>query len=448
MRVFSVLLLVSFLLSVASSTASYPPPPSSCSGPHAGRGGTNCSAEKPAQILVDTSEPVFVSAVKNGKRYRAGSGNDTFHIAHLYSDTDDLYEMGFALGQLFPNEMKEMFTKIEPWLAERLEKAVPWLPEWLANLVVDLGVPLAIDLVAEITIDYIPKDYLEEWKGIAAGANCSVMDIVRVSLFPQLSKAACTALVAHENATVGGAVQQLRALDFDPLSYVSDFAAVIIYHYKNKPQLANFGWVAMTGVLTGMNDVPITVGEKAWGGHSAWLGLPEGLPWMQMVRRSLEMRNLTAVEAYINASDKATWYDPGNSVSIHLAYGDGASNHVIGYEVGYNYSQSFHWNTHGESPTHPLFPGIVYWSKNDPAHTMCPADMLTAQYGKIDAEFLAMYYSPNDMTGDTQMVGFDLGNMKVWVANSRKSTSNGPLCAYYRQRTVLDMKKLFAEKQN
>jgi hypothetical protein len=73
--------------------------------------------------------------------------------------------------------------------------------------------------------------------------------------------------------------------------------------------------------------------------------------------------------------------------------------------------------------------------------------MLTAQYGSIDGEWMAMYYSPNDMTGDTQVAGFDLQQMKVWFANSRKTGSGGPLCAYYRQRTVLDMAALFGESQ-
>ena len=441
----------SFALSAANSKASsYKPIPKSCLGQHSGSGGYNCST-RPATISANTDAPVFVSKVTNGKRYIAGKGNDTFHVAHLYSDTDDLYEMGFALGQLFPAEIADMFDKIEPWLVGLLEQSVKSLPKWLADLVVKYGAPIALDIVYDITKKYIPQEYLDEWQGIADGANCSIQRVRRVALFPQLSKAACTILVAHHNATNNGTVNHLRALDFDPTSYAADFASVVVYHYKNKPQLANFGWIAMTGVLTGMNDVPISVGEKEWGGHSSpGLKLPSGLPWMQMLRKSLEMRNMTAVNSYIYASDSGKNLDADNSVSIHLGYGDQVSNRIRGYEVGYNYTQSFQWNTHGASPTHPLFDGIVYWSKNDPARTMCPADMLTAQYGEIDAEWMAMYYSPNDKTGDTQVAGFDLKQMKVWFANSRKSWDDPstPFCAYWRERTVLDMKAIFAEKYN
>jgi hypothetical protein len=448
MRVIVTLALAAALCAMTSAaTPTYPPAPAACSGSEAGRGGFNCSAERPESISVHTDAPVFVKSVTNGKRYLGGSGNDTFHVVHLYSETDNLYEMGFALGQLFPQEIADMFDTIEPWLERLLESAVPWLPEWLADLVIKYGAPVALDFVYDITKDYIPKDYLDEWAGIAAGANCSIERLRRVTLFPQASKAACTILVAHNNATVGGNVNQLRALDFDPTSEVANFASVVIYHYKNKPKLANFGWIGMTGVLTGMNDVPMTVGEKAWGGnHNAYLGLPLGLPWMQMLRQSLELRNLTAVDSYITEHNKASSPQP-NSVPMHLGYGDQKTNKILGFEIGYNFSKSFDSKTHSASPTHPLFDGIVYWSKNDPAHTMCPADMLTAQYGSIDGEWMAMYYSPNDMTGDTQVAGFDLQQMKVWFANSRKTGSGGPLCAYYRQRTVLDMAALFGESQ-
>ena len=67
-----------------------------------GTGGTD-GKDRPSTIPLWTDAPKFTKSVKNGKRYIAGSGNDTFHIAHLYSDTDDLYDMGYALGQLFPD---------------------------------------------------------------------------------------------------------------------------------------------------------------------------------------------------------------------------------------------------------------------------------------------------------------------------------------------------------
>merc|ERR1719487_603 len=111
-----------------------------------------------------------------------------------------------------------------------------------------------------------------------------------------------------------------------------------------------------------------------------------------MMRRSLELRNMTALNRYIMDHDSANSSAP-NTVSIHLGYGDQSSNKIAGYEVGFNFSKSFAWNNQSRSPTHPLYDGIVYWSKNDPARTMCPADMITTRYGAIDAQWMAMYYA-------------------------------------------------------
>ena len=441
------LLWISACTAETLSGAAYPPVPASCNqGNESGRGGYNCT-NPPSVIPVWVDAPKFVRRVQNGMRFEAGSGDDTFHIAHLYSDTDDLYEMGFALGQLFPQEIADMFARIIPWVEGKVEAALPSLPSWFADLVVEYGLPVAMDFVYDITEKYIPQEYLDEWQGIADGANCSIKQIRNIALFPQFTRAECTIFVAHKNATVDGDVHHLRALDFDPTAPVADFASVVVYHYKSKPQMANFGWLAVTGVLTGMSDVPITVGQKVWGGHAAPLKLPFGLPWMQMLRQSLELRNLTAINSYIVEHSKASNADP-NSIAIHMGYGDGKSNSIIGYEVGYNYSQAFHWDTPQFGwPGHPLLPGIVYWSKNDCCeHTMCVKDMLQARYGQIDARYLAMYYATSDKTGDTQVVGFDHRQMLAWVANSRKTTASKstPICAYYRQRTLLDMKTLFA----
>lgn len=449
---------ISIFLSASVSEArtplkTYPIPPASCSGPEAGKGGFNCLKERPASISLDTNAPTFVKSVANGKRYVAGSGNDTFHIAHLYSDTDDLYEMGFALGQMFPNEIEDMFGTIEPWLVNMLETAVPTLPKWLADIVIKYGAPVALDFVYDLVAKYIPKEYYREWQGIAAGANCSIERIKRVSLFPQISKAACTAFSAVDAASANDGSNQLRCLDFDPTSMVADYSSIVVYHYKKKPALANFGWIAMTGVLTGMNSAGISGGEKKWGNQDKpFLGLPIGFPWMQMFRQLLEFDNLADINAFIPAHTNIDNPD-SDSVAIHLVFtaGQAPKNNFtaqqVGWEIGYNYSKKYDWNTFNPTPTHPVKPGVVLWPKNSNPHTDCVIGMVNAQYGQIDAEWMAMYYSPNDMTGDTQVVGFDVINMKVYFANSRKNGSQGPLCAYYRQRTLLDMKALFNETQ-
>jgi hypothetical protein len=165
---------------------------------------------------------------------------------------------------------------------------------------------------------------------------------------------------------------------------------------------------------------------------------------MQMLRKSLEFDNLNDINAFVLNVDRANSSTP-QTVGIHIGYADQRNQSIVGYEIGYNYSHTFHWDSFTPAPTFPGWRDIVLWSKNFYPHTDCVKDMVNAQYGKINADWMANYYSPNDMTGDTQVVGMDLKGMKAYYANSRKSTADGPLCAYYRQRTLLDMNALFNE---
>lgn len=445
------------LSSLSVLAKSYPPPPESCSGPKSGGGGFNCLAERPAFINVETAPPVFVSSVKNGKKYLGGSGNDTFHVLHLYSDTDDLYEMGYALGQLMAKEVSVMFTKIEPWLEQLLEQSVPWLPKEIADIVIEYGAPVALDFVYDIVYKHIPQKFVREWEGMAAGANCSIEQIKRVAIFPQVSKAACTAFSSVGPASANGGAFQLRALDFDPTSNVSDFSTVIIYHYRNRPQLANFGYLSLTGCLTCLNydgKGVISGGEKKGGNrYQPFLKLPIGESWMEMFRDLLETyNNVPDINREIVHKSQILADGNENSIGIHLVFTDGkvpgsAFNvSQAAWNIGYNYSQQYFWDTY-QGSLHPNKPGLNYFTKNSDPNTNCTQIMIEQQYTKIDAEWLAMYYSPNDMTGDTQVVAFDNTNMLAYVANSRKDGASGPMCAYYRQRTLLNMKQLFDEKQ-
>jgi hypothetical protein len=446
-----------FFCATTNALQSYPPPPPSCSTRDSGQGGFNCLKDRPATINLETAAPVFVRSVKNGKKYLGGSGNDTFHVLHLYSETDSLYDMGFALGQLMKDEVSDMFTKIEPWLVQLLENAVPWLPQEIADIVVEYGAPVALDFVYDLVYKHIPQKYIEEWEGMAAGANCSIEQIKRVAIFPQVSKAACTAFSSVGPASANGGAHQLRALDFDPTSNVSDFATVIIYHYKSQPQLANFGYLSLTGCLTCMNydgKGMIAAGEKKGGNrYNPFLKLPIGESWMEMFRDLLETyNNIPDINREIVHKSQILADGNENSIGVHLVFTDGKvpgtafNQSQAAWNIGYNFSQQYFWDT-PQNSLHPNKPGLVYFTKNSDPNTNCTEVMINQQYSNIDAKWLAMYYSPNDMTGDTQVVGMDTTNFKAYVANSRKNGASGPLCAYYRQRTLLDMKALFDETQ-
>lgn len=101
------------------------------------------------------------------------------------------------------------------------------LPTWLADLVGKYGVPAALDVTKFLTMvcvdrcvqivhlqEYTPDYFFEEVKGIAAGANVSYKTLYELHMFPELVKAACSMVGAWGQASDGGSLYQLRALDF------------------------------------------------------------------------------------------------------------------------------------------------------------------------------------------------------------------------------------------
>lgn len=350
--------------------------------------------------------------------------------------------MGFAMGQMFKEEVANLLPMMDPWIEGKILAAVPWLPKSLVDIVVEYGVPVALQLTWNVTKSYSPKSYVEEIQGLADGAGVDVQRVQNVNMFPELLKAHCTIIGANGRATIGtsarGGIAHLRGLDFDPTAPMVNMPSVVVYHSQDTPKVINFGWVSMVGVLTGFSNTSIGIGEKAWGGPEASKILPyPGEPWMFILRDILQLPDMKSIIRKVETAPK--------TVAIHIGVGDSVSNEFLGFEMTTNYSKMYTWDTHRNETTHPDFEGIVYWEKNDPARTMCDANLLKSQYGNITAEWLATQYAGYDRTGDTHLIAFDYTHKTALVANARKATSDGPLDAYNRRFTWLNMTALFNE---
>ena len=74
------------------------------------------------------------------------------------------------------------------------------------------------------------------------------------------------------------------------------------------------------------------------------------------------------------------------------------------------------------------------------------AHQLQKLHGKITAENTISDITSYVGTGDVHTIIYDHAGMKMFVATARPDGGAGPLPAYQRQFTALDMAALFAEK--
>lgn len=395
----------------------------------------NCTGA-PNSFPVYTEEPVLVATVKNGKRYLAGAGNDAFHLLHLWGTP---YEQGFAQGQLMADVIQNISAMINSYIEQALEQKAPFLPPWLVDLVVKYGAPFVFHATFTDTSPFTPQRYIDEMQGIADGAGVPVEIIQNFNMFPETTKAACTIVGATGPATSNHMIAHLRGLDFDADCPMKDQAQVTVYHSNDAkvPDVATVGWSGMVGALTGISSGGIGIGEKVWL-QSEYDGT-KGEPWMFILRDVMMQRNMDAALNYINTTKR--------TCAIHAGIGDSTTNTFRGVEMAANAFEVFN-DTSINYPQHPILPGIVYWDKvGQPSPLFCLSDLLREDYGKIEAETLALKTAAISQTGSFHSVAFDYEHLIGYVANARKTTvTEGDLNAYNRTYTYLNFAKLFAEQ--
>ncbi len=159
------------------------------------------------------------------------------------------FEMGYQYGVLLRDKLNRVYTNLR-----YLEKTV------LKNL------PIWIRVFSGIIIDFVvfkakrdlPKEYIEEIRGISYGSGISERDILFASFIPELYNFSCTSFVkiTKENILHG------RNLDYYfPL--IGENPIVIRYKPDGKIPYTAVGCVGYPGVFTGMNEKGITVSVDA-----------------------------------------------------------------------------------------------------------------------------------------------------------------------------------------
>ncbi|CAF3736632.1 unnamed protein product, partial [Adineta steineri] len=95
---------------------------------------------------------------------------------------------------------------------------------------------------------------------------------------------------------------------------------------------------------------------------------------------------------------------------------------------------------------HPILKDVVYWDKHvQPSDNPCLGSLLVDHYGRINAPTIIRNITSLSETGDALNLILDYGENAAYLAYSAPDDPQGPLEAFNRVHTRLDMAKLFAE---
>lgn len=167
---------------------------------------------KPNPYPIVTAAPTFLKSVPHGHSYTAGAPGFEFYLTHLYGSA---YDMGYAQGQLYTPQVREMANRTWNYMVEQVAENLPSLPKWLSDLIGDVGLELALDALIDLTKPSTGAYFYEELEGLAAGAGIDAKLLERIHLIGELTQGDCSMIGAWGNATAGGKTLQLRALDWD-----------------------------------------------------------------------------------------------------------------------------------------------------------------------------------------------------------------------------------------
>jgi len=167
---------------------------------------------QPNLYEVNTTAPTFVRSVPNGKLYRAGTPGFDFNVAHLYGSA---YELGAAQGSLFHDIAANLTLQVWAYFESQITSDLSSLPAWLADIIANLGLEVALDIVTDLTAPSTPQHFLDELRGFADASGADYKMILRIHMIGELTQGDCSMFGAWGAMTTDGKMLSMRALDWD-----------------------------------------------------------------------------------------------------------------------------------------------------------------------------------------------------------------------------------------
>jgi hypothetical protein len=306
-------------------------------------------------------------------------------------------------------------------------------------------------------LPFLPKDYLEELRGLSDASSVGLKDLWRLHAIPDRTYA-CSGLAAWGRATADGRLVHTRNLDWNIDVDIQRHAAVFVVRPQGKHAYVNVGWAGFIGVLTGVNEQQLSIGQiGAETADAAWRGLPMAF----LMRRVLEEADgIDGAVQLIKESPR--------TVGVNYVIADAKAPRAVAVETTRRFVSVFEADDpkeHAVSYARPIVDAVFradtaadpairerqIASQGDPrrpgleppggsAYTvryLGQGERIAARYGRITAEVAREIAQAVAPSSNVQSVVFAWPRM--WVANARGDTR-----AAHTTYHQLDLQQLFS----
>jgi len=211
----------------------------------------------------DTTKPELLGVEGKGWLERR-AGNLVLHVAGTP------YEMGFQHGRLLRPQIQQLVLRLYA-----VGTAQALLDPKQAALA-------KIQEAYKRCLPHIPKDILEELRGMADGTSLPLEQITTTNMIPELFH--CSGFALFGRATKNGVLYHGRILDYAMELGYHQFALLTVARPQGKHAFINVGYIGFVGSVTGTNDQQVSFGEMGGKGEGLW----DGMPMAFLMRKGLE----------------------------------------------------------------------------------------------------------------------------------------------------------------
>ena len=264
--------------------------------------------------------------------------HDTLRIVHLSGSP---YELGYQHGSILREEVRASVSRILQYFHRYLK--LPFIRSWLASL--------WLAKVWQKARPFVAADYLEELRGLSDGSGVALRELYQLHAIPDRTYA-CSGFAAWGRATEDGRLIHLRNLDWNIDAGIQEFATLFVVRPQKRHAFVNVGWAGFIGVLTGVNDRQLSIGQI---GSETVDATFRGEPMVFVMRRVMEQANdLDSAIAIINLAPR--------TVGVNYVLADAKARRAVVMETTHRHCRAFEANDPGEravSYARPLVDAVL-----------------------------------------------------------------------------------------
>jgi len=275
-----------------------------------------------------------------------------------------------------------------------------------------------------------PPEYLEEMKGVAAGAEIDLKDLQRMVAVTEAGEImrTCSSFCVWGKATADGKMYQSRNLDYTMDGGLQDNFMLLVAKPQGKLAFASPSYAGLVGVVSGINEKGIAVGEIGAGATKAEQNF-NGTPMPFLLRRVLETCDTAEKAAALFQNAKRT-------AGYNFVFGDPGNKTARACETSSKYFAVYADNTPAEKAIQGnlALPDCVFRAEGicdqkrikETGHDtvgQCHRYQVMGKgihddYGKIDAAKAIAIARAAAMTGNLHSVIYCNTDREMWVASA------------------------------